>query len=216
MPYLRRVAPTPEPLDCRILSAALDLFVENGYHRVSVHEIQKHADVSIGSIYNHFGGKEGVAKALYKHILNEVDELVEDVSHEIASPSEQCKEIIRLLFEYTETRSNIMAFIFHAKHTEFLPNEPVICNASPFIKIRTIIQRAINNGELNGADPWVVSSTVFGGAIRMIQLRLDGLIEKPLPEYYDSIIESAWKGIAGTGGHVGINPELHIQPTLMI
>ena len=51
MPYLKRQAESPEPIDCRILTAALELFVTNGYHNVSVHEVQKKADVSIGSRY---------------------------------------------------------------------------------------------------------------------------------------------------------------------
>jgi len=195
MPYLQRETPDPEPIDCRILTAALDLFVDKGFHNVSIHEIQKQADVSIGSIYNHFGGKEGVASALYKHILNEMDELIDGVTEDVNSPSEQCKEIIRQLFEHTETHQNIMAFVFHAKHTEFLPNVPLICNASPFIKIREIISQGIERGEFIDTDAWVAASSIFGGAIRMIQLRLDGLIENPLPEYYDQIIQSAWCGL---------------------
>lgn len=195
MPYLKRVAPSPEPVDCRILTAALDLFVTNGFHNVSVHEIQKVADVSIGSIYNHFGGKEGIAKALYKHILNEIDELIDQVKAEIVSPSAQCKEIIRQLCEHTETHRNIIAFVFHAKHTEFLPEEPIICNASPFKKIREIINTGIERGEFRRTDSWVAASAIFGGAIRMIQLRLDGVIEKPLPEYYEMIIDAAWMGL---------------------
>ncbi len=135
MPYLKRETPIPEPMDCRILTAALDLFVNSGYHNVSVHEIQKQANVSIGSIYKHFGGKEGIAKALYKHILNEMDEMVDGVVQEHDSPTEQCKEIIRLLCGYTETHYNIMAFVFHAKHTEFVPGEPLIYNTLPFVKI---------------------------------------------------------------------------------
>ena len=195
MPYLKRETPCPEPLDCRILTAALDLFVNNGYHNVSVHEIQKQADVSIGSIYKHFGGKEGIAKALYKHILNEMDELVDDVIREIPLPSEQCKVIIKQLFEHTETHANIMAFVFHAKHTEFLPEEQLICNASPFIKIRKIIEKGIAIGEFKETDSWVAASCIFGGAIRMIQLRLDGLVEKPLPEYHEMIINASWEGL---------------------
>ncbi len=103
MPYLKREAPIPEPIDCKILTAALDLFVNSGFHNVSVHEIQKQANVSIGSIYKHFGGKKGIAKALYKHVLNEIDELVDDVIKEHKSPIKQCEEIIRLLCGYTET-----------------------------------------------------------------------------------------------------------------
>ena len=195
MPYLKRETPIPEPIDCRILTAALDLFVDNGFHNVSIHEIQKKADVSIGSIYNHFGGKEGVASALYKHILNEMDELIDGVIQEVSSPSDQCKEIIRQLFEHTETHQNIMAFVFHAKHTEFLPNVPLICNASPFIKIREIISRGIDAEEFIQTDSWVAASSIFGGAIRMIQLRLDGLVKQPLPDYYEQIIEAAWGGL---------------------
>jgi len=195
MPYLKRATLCPEPIDCKILTAALDLFVNKGYHNVSIHEIQKVADVSIGSIYNHFGGKEGVALALYKHILNEMDELVDDVIKEFSSPSEQCKEIIRQLFVYTDSQRNIMAFVFHAKHAEFLNDAPLICNASPFIKIRDIITEGIIAGEFIEIDSWVATSSIFGGAIRMIQLRLDGLIEKPLIEYHEDIISSAWKGL---------------------
>ena len=50
MPYLNKEVQTPEPVDCRILTAALDLFVERGFHNVSVHDVQKNANVSIGSI----------------------------------------------------------------------------------------------------------------------------------------------------------------------
>ncbi len=195
MPYLKRVTPCPEPIDCKILTAALDLFVNKGYHNVSVHEVQKQADVSIGSIYNHFGGKEGIASALYKHILIEMDELVDDVISKVDSPSEQCKEIIRQLFVYTDSHRNIMAFVFHAKHTEFLSEVPLICNASPFIKIRGIIQKGIKAGELLEVDSWVAASSIFGGAIRMIQLRLDGLIEEPLINSYEAIIHTAWMGV---------------------
>ena len=195
MPYLKRATLCPEPIDCKILTAALDLFVNKGYHNVSIHEIQKTAYVSIGSIYNHFGGKEGIASALYKHILNEMDELVDDVIKDFSSPSEQCKEIIRQLFVYTDSHRNIMAFVFHAKHAEFLSDAPLICNTSPFIKIRDIIKKGIVAGELIEIDSWVAASSIFGGAIRMIQLRLDGLIEKPLIEYHEDIISSAWQGL---------------------
>jgi AcrR family transcriptional regulator len=195
MPYLKQDALCPEPIDCRILTAALDLFVENGYHGVSVHDIQKNANVSIGSIYKYFGGKEGVAKALNKHLLNEMDELIDDVMESSDSPSQQCKEIITKLFEYTETHTHIIAFIFHAKHAEFLPNEPLICDASPFIRIREIVSQGMKQGEFIQTDSYVTTSSLFGGVTKMIQLRLDGVIDKPLTNYTSMIIKTAWRGV---------------------
>lgn len=195
MPYLKRERPCPEPIDCKILTAALNLFVDKGYHNVSIHEVQKLANVSIGSIYKHFGGKEGIASALYKHILNEFDELIDGVTQEIDTPVQQLEEIIRQLFEHTETHERIISFIFHAKHADFLPDQPLICDAAPFIKIRDITSLAIKKGDLKDIDTWVATSILFGGAIRMIQLRLDGSIDKPLVGYTGTLMASLMDGL---------------------
>lgn len=195
MPYLRTCPPQPEPIDCRILTAALDLFVENGYHKVSIHEVQKQAGVSIGSIYNYFGGKEGIAQALYEHILRELDDLVDSIRTEHNSPWQQCRALITALFNYTETHRNIIAFVFHAKHTEFISDEPLTSLSSPFVKMRQIVQQGIACGELRPLDAWVAAANIFGGAIRLIQLRLDGVIEQPLPYYTDMLLQSIAHGV---------------------
>lgn len=195
MPYLKKTIPQPEPIDCRILTAALDLFVQHGYHNISIHEIQKQAQVSIGSIYNYFGGKEGVARALYQHILHELDQAVDDIIAECGSPAEQCRRVITDLFNYTETHRNIIAFAFHPKHAEFLPEEPRPSDSSAFIKMRAIVQNGMDCGEFRQMDTWVAVTGMFGGAIRMIQLRLEGQIEKPLPEYLDAVLLTAHTGL---------------------
>ncbi len=197
MPYLKQVAPCPEPLDCRILTAALELFVDKGYHNVSIHEIQKLAAVSIGSIYNHFGGKEGVAKALYRHLMNEMDELIDEILRGTDSPAGQCRELIRRLFGYTETHRSIMAFIFHAKHREFLPDEPGTCEAAPFVRVRGIIAEGIRRGEFALTDSFVATAILLGGAVKLIQLRLDGAIDEPLTERAEAFFDAAWSGLGG-------------------
>ncbi|WP_456373011.1 TetR/AcrR family transcriptional regulator [Thiolapillus sp.] len=196
MPYLNKTVSLPEPVDCRILTAALDLFVEHGFHNVSVHDVQKQANVSIGSIYNHFGGKEGIAKALYKHLLNEFQEMIDSVISETRSSRECCNRIIARLFEYTETRRNIMAFLLHTKHREFLSGEPPLCHSSPFAAMRKIVADGMAANEIRSGDPWVMTASIFGGAIRLIHLRLDGVIDQPLPGYYQQVIDNIWKGVA--------------------
>ena len=49
----------------QILAAALECFVEAGYGSTGISEIQKRSGASIGSIYHFFGGKEGIAVALF-------------------------------------------------------------------------------------------------------------------------------------------------------
>lgn len=196
MPYLTRTAPDPEPIDCRILTAALDLYVTQGFHNVSVHDVQKKARVSIGSIYNHFGGKEGIARALYEHLLNEMNEMVDSVLAEHATPIERCNRIIELLFEYTETKTNIIAYVLYAKHGEFISNQTPICCAEPFQKMRAIVQQGIDSGEIHACNSWIACSVIFGPAIRLIHLRLDGVMDVYLPELYDETIGMIWGGMA--------------------
>ncbi len=195
MPYLKKSTPEKESVDCRILTAGLNLFVERGFHNVSVHDVQKQANVSIGSIYNHFGGKEGIAKALYYHLMKEFEEMVEEVIAEEMTNRERCNRIIRLLFEYTETRRNIVAFMLHAKHREFLPDEPPVCSSTPFKAMRGIVQQGMDTGEIRRGEPWVVAAAVFGGAIRLIHLRLDGVIKEPLTNLDSELIDCMWHGL---------------------
>ena len=146
-------------------------------------------------IYNHFGGKEGIAKALYYHLMREFEEMVEDVIAEDLTSRERCNKIIHLLFEYTESKRNIVSYMLHAKHREFLPDEPPICSSTPFKAMRGIVQQGMDEGEIRQGEPWVVASSVFGGAIRMIHLRLDGVIKEPLTQYYDELVDCMWQGM---------------------
>lgn len=210
MPYLKKVIPAPEPVDCRILTAALDLFVNKGFHNVSIHDVQKQAEVSIGSIYNHFGGKEGIAKALYEHLLLEMQDLVDCAIKEKDTAIERCNEIITQLFNYTESHRNIISYVFHPRHNEFITDEPPICNSSPFMSIRGIIQQGMDSGEIKQHNIWVASAAIYGGPIRMIHLRLDNVIEQPLPELLDDIIDSVWQGMLGENAEITSDNKLSL------
>jgi hypothetical protein len=61
--------------------------------------------------------------------------------------------------------------------------------------MRDIVEWGMDNGEICQGNSWIVTSSVFGSTIRMIHLRLDGLIERPLPEFYDELIETVWRGL---------------------
>jgi TetR/AcrR family transcriptional regulator len=53
-----------------ILDAAERLFLAHGYQPTTVEQLAEEADVAIGSLYGHFGGKEGVYAALIDRALD--------------------------------------------------------------------------------------------------------------------------------------------------
>src|ERR1044072_390747 len=58
-----------------IEDAALELFMEQGYHATSMRQIADKADLALGGIYNHFSSKDEIFEAIiidrlpYKRIL---------------------------------------------------------------------------------------------------------------------------------------------------
>jgi TetR/AcrR family transcriptional regulator len=52
-----------------ILNAAERLFLTRGFEATTIEQLAEQADVAVGSIYGHFGGKEGVYAALIDRAL---------------------------------------------------------------------------------------------------------------------------------------------------
>lgn len=52
-----------------ILDAAEGLFLTRGFEATTIDQLAERADVAVGSIYGHFGGKEGVYAALIERAL---------------------------------------------------------------------------------------------------------------------------------------------------
>ena len=63
----------------RVLDAAEMVFVEVGYDSATTNQIAARAETSIGSIYEFFGNKQAVAKALADRYLRELTGLYDEV-----------------------------------------------------------------------------------------------------------------------------------------
>jgi len=179
-----------------VLGAALRLFTEKGYFNTSVHDIGRTAGVSIGSIYHHFGDKEGLARTLYAALTARMQHLIDGVVYTEGSSHDQARELVARLFAWAEAEPREMAFLLYARHREFLPNEPPVCASRPFAMMREMITRGIARGEIRQMDVMVASASLFGGPIRMITSRLDGILPQPLPGYLDEVWDCAWRAVA--------------------
>ncbi len=63
----------------RVLDAAEQVFVECGYEAATTNQIAARADTSIGSIYEFFGNKQAMARALAERYLTELTALYDEV-----------------------------------------------------------------------------------------------------------------------------------------
>lgn len=180
----------------RILDVALRLFTKRGYFSTSVHDIQHEAQVSIGSIYHHFNNKEAIAKALFDSIEEKMYKAITSIIAEHNSSEDRCKAIIFYLFDVTESNPEFMDYMLYAKHREFLPIEKPVCSSRPFFLMKEIVASGIATGEIRKIDLNVAATSVFGGPIRLIFLKLDGVLEHNLSDYFTESWECSWRSVA--------------------
>jgi AcrR family transcriptional regulator len=186
----------PGQINERIIAAALQLFTQRGYFSTSVPDMARAAQVSVGSIYHHFKDKEDVARALYQGLVERLQQILAEISQDHATAHDRCRAVMAMLFELTESNREDMDFMLYAKHREFLPDERPVCSSKPFETMRAFVQDGMDNGEIRGMDVMVATSCLFGGAIRLITARLDGVLAEPLPDRLDAVWECAWRGVA--------------------
>jgi len=65
------------PRKLEIVQAALECFLERGFHQTGVREIAKQAGISLGNLYNHFKGKEAVLVFIAELEGRELSEFVD-------------------------------------------------------------------------------------------------------------------------------------------
>jgi AcrR family transcriptional regulator len=148
-----------------IESAAIQLFLEQGYHATSMRQIAEHAGLALGGIYNHFSSKDEIFEAIivdqhpYKKILPLILEAEEDTSKEffgnafriVVNELGRQPEFINLMF--------IELVEFKGKHGSVMLRE-----ISP--KVFPVFEKVIKTRkDLRVTNPAVLMRSFFGMVI---------------------------------------------------
>jgi len=96
-----------------LLQVALELFVEKGFEATRASEIAQKAGVAVGTIYLHFGDKDGLLSAILVDLADDIYTRVKEVylKHPSASPEVLARMHIEQLIQYTEENQKIAPFV---------------------------------------------------------------------------------------------------------
>jgi AcrR family transcriptional regulator len=90
------------PIQCRLASAAIDLFYAQGVQGTTVRQITGACGLTPGALYNHFTSKEHLLYVLVRDIHLGVDsEMAATISSAGPAPTEQLCATVRLLVAHT-------------------------------------------------------------------------------------------------------------------
>jgi AcrR family transcriptional regulator len=97
-----------------LLRSALELFVEKGFENTRISEIAAAAGVAVGTIYLHFGDKEGLLYAILVAVADEIYARVKSVytAGESDLPEVAAHRHIEKIVEYVEENQRYAPFVF--------------------------------------------------------------------------------------------------------
>jgi AcrR family transcriptional regulator len=176
-----------------ILQAALKLFTEKGYCNTSISDISKEVEVSPGTLYHCFKNKYSIAEALSREILENLSDSIEEIKTHTPHAFERLRTLLELFFRLAEDAPYIMRFIFWV-----FPTTSSMVLSKPFEQLSWIMAEGIKNGEIRRMDPNVASACFYGIVAQVVQMHLEGALEKPLDRYLLDTWTAIWRALAPT------------------
>ncbi|WP_223254924.1 TetR/AcrR family transcriptional regulator [Bacillus atrophaeus] len=95
-----------------IRSAAMRLFIKQGYHATSISDVAKEAGISKGLLYNYYKGKEELLATMAEARIGELIEVMEGATA-FETPSEQLRFIIEGAIDNVYQKPELFRFYLH-------------------------------------------------------------------------------------------------------
>ncbi|MFF2158026.1 TetR/AcrR family transcriptional regulator [Paenibacillus chitinolyticus] len=160
-----------------IRTAAMEVFIEKGYHASVIDDIAKRAGVSKGLMYNYYKGKEDLLAEMVKMRIKEINHVMHTAAA-LSSPSEQLKHIIEGAINNVKQHPKIYRFYLHLQTQP--EKDKILSRYSQMLNEAMADQFEVQCGffaKLGSADPRMRSlyfSSTLHGMMLMISTYPDG------------------------------------------
>lgn len=193
-----RAAATAERREA-ILGAALECFVERGFHGTAVPQVARSAGIATGTIYHYFASKDALVNALYRKWKGAVAQRVLLAFPGGAPPREQFGAMWREMTAFALANPRAYAFLEFHNHQSYLDDESLVMENNLKEFGATMVQRAQDEGVVREGPTALMMELVFGAFNGMVQAHWEGRVE--LNEEQRRFAEEAcWDAIAARTG----------------
>jgi AcrR family transcriptional regulator len=183
-----------------ILAAALECFAKRGFAATTIEEIRERSGASIGSIYHHFGGKEGLAAELYVEGLRGYqDGLVRALeSHRGAEAG--IHALVRHHLRWVERNPQLAQFLANRREIELRSATEARVrelNRAFLPRVAAWVERHVEMGELRALPFDLWEPVLLGPCQELARLWLAGRIRITLRGAERDLAETTWRAVKG-------------------
>jgi len=181
-----------------ILSTASRLFAEKGYGNATTSEIAREAGVAEGTLYHHFGSKDGIFLTLFDETMEGFLAGIEEILAGDRTGREALSALVRFHFGYVSRHRErylilLRDFPIHLTVEHFASRSP---QREKLDRITDLFSRILSRGKADGTLhlPFPVRETaemLRGSFYGITRLKMLDLIQAPFPRLA-RMMETYW------------------------
>lgn len=186
-----------------ILRAALDAFTERGFAGATIEDVRNRSGASTGSIYHHFGGKEGLAAALYVEGLRDYQQGFLRELRRRRGAEEAVKGAVRYHLRWIARNADLARFIFHRHETEVRAQteQPLAqLNRRLFAEAGALLEPYFESGALRQVSLELFNAVLVGPSQEFSRHWLAGRTKTSIKTAERELAEAAWRALRGPKG----------------
>jgi AcrR family transcriptional regulator len=166
------------PADKRdaILTAAVELFVERGYHGTAVPAIAERAGVAAGTIYHHFDSKEQLVNAVFELWKERIVRQVHEHFPAAASPREQFRAMWNQMAAFALANPQPYSFLEFHHHGSYLDADNKALDSGLKQFAAMVVRQAQASGVIRPVEPQLLMELVFGAFNGIMRAHYEGRI----------------------------------------
>ncbi|HWE27950.1 MAG TPA: TetR/AcrR family transcriptional regulator [Polyangia bacterium] len=169
--------PSDEAKTEAILKAALELFVERGFHGTPVPLIAERAGVGAGTIYRSFESKEALVNALYQRWKQAiVDEMVRGFPAD-APPREQFRTIWERMASFAMKHPRELSFLELHHHGSYLDKNSLAIEHGITEFGVMMVRRAQELEGIKRGDPMLLIEFANGAFLGVFRAAMEGRVK---------------------------------------
>ncbi len=181
-----------------ILSSALSCFMEKGVEQSSIADIRDRSGISVGSIYHHFGNKDGIVVALFLSGMQDHSRNQELALSKAQGAKEGIYAIVTCYIDWIAAHPDWARFVFRYRslvENSDLAERNESQKREHFKRLKAWFAPHIESGDIQKLPFEVYHSLIIGPAQDFALRWLAGKTKGALSDYRELYAEAAWQAL---------------------
>jgi TetR/AcrR family transcriptional regulator, repressor of fatR-cypB operon len=178
-----------------ILTAALALFAERGFHGTAVPLVAERAGVGAGTLYRYFESKEALVNALYCEWKSALAMALLD-QFPIHEPARaQFAECWKRLCRFAVEHTTAFHFLELHHHAPYLDGSSLAMDERVLMAIRGFAEQGQRDQVLKDLPPELLMSMVYGAVVGIVRASEAGHLPVSLEDALRQVEPCVWEAI---------------------